>query len=91
MDGADAPVLLLSNSLGTDHAMWDPQIAGLTRHFRVLRYDQRGHGASDAPAGAYSMDRMGRDVVDLLDALGIARVQFCGLSLGGMVGQWLAP
>jgi 3-oxoadipate enol-lactonase len=87
---ADAPVLLLSNSLGTDHAMWDPQIAGLTRHFRVLRYDQRGHGASDAPAGAYSMDRMGRDVVDLLDALGIARVQFCGLSLGGMVGQWLA-
>lgn len=86
----DAPVLLLSNSLGTDHAMWDPQMAGLTQHFRVLRYDQRGHGASDAPAGAYSMDRLGRDVVELLDALGIAKAHFCGLSLGGMVGQWLA-
>ncbi|WP_068081242.1 3-oxoadipate enol-lactonase [Novosphingobium rosa] len=87
---ADAPVLLLSNSLGTDHAMWNPQIEGLTRHLRVLRYDQRGHGASDAPAGAYSMDRLGRDAVELLDALGLDRVHFCGLSLGGMVGQWLA-
>jgi 3-oxoadipate enol-lactonase len=85
----DAPVLLLSNSLGTDHAMWDPQIAGLAQHFRVLRYDQRGHGASDAPAGAYSMDRLGRDVAELLDALGIVKAHFCGLSLGGMVGQWL--
>lgn len=86
----DAPVLVLSNSLGTDWRMWDPQMAGLTRHFRVLRYDSRGHGASDAPAGAYAMDRLGRDVVELLDALGLGQVHFCGLSLGGMVGQWLA-
>jgi 3-oxoadipate enol-lactonase len=90
-DGAqDAPVLLLSNSLGTHHAMWEPQMASLTQHFRVLRYDQRGHGASDAPPGAASMDRLGRDVVELLDALGLQKVHFCGLSLGGMVGQWLA-
>ncbi|MDB5420431.1 MAG: 3-oxoadipate enol-lactonase [Brevundimonas sp.] len=85
----DAPVLLLSNSLGTDLEMWAPQIEAWTRTFRVLRYDQRGHGASDAPAGAYSMDRLGRDVVELLDALQLAKVHFCGLSLGGMVGQWL--
>lgn len=86
----DAPLLLLSNSLGTDSGMWEPQMAAWTRAFRVLRYDQRGHGASDAPAGAYSMDRLGRDAVELLDALGIGRAHFCGLSLGGMVGQWLA-
>lgn len=90
-DGPDgAPVLLLSNSLGTDHAMWEPQMEGLAQHFRVLRYDQRGHGASEAPPGAASMDRLGRDVVELLDALGLEKVHFCGLSLGGMVGQWLA-
>ena len=86
----DKPVLVLSNSLGTDHAMWDQQVAGLASHLRVLRYDQRGHGASDTPPGAYSMDRLARDVVELLDALGLDRVHFCGLSLGGMVGQWLA-
>lgn len=90
-DGApDAPVLLLSNSLGTDHGMWAPQMEGLAQHFRVLRYDQRGHGASDAPPGAASMDRLGRDVIELLDALGLRKAHFCGLSLGGMVGQWLA-
>lgn len=89
-DGPDAaPVLLLSNSLGTSLDMWTPQMEAWTRDFRVLRYDQRGHGASDAPVGAYSMDRLGRDVVELLDALGLAKVHFCGLSLGGMVGQWL--
>ena len=87
---ADAPVLLLSNSLGTSMDMWAPQLAAWTQRFRVLRYDQRGHGASYAPAGAYSLDRLGRDVVELLDALGIASVDFCGLSLGGMTGQWLA-
>lgn len=86
----DAPVLLLSNSLGTDLHMWEPQIAAFARAFRVLRYDTRGHGQSDAPAGAYSMDRLGRDVVELLDVLGVPRAHFCGLSLGGMVGQWLA-
>lgn len=90
MDGpADAPVLLLSNSLGTRLDMWAPQLAALAERFRVLRYDSRGHGRSDAPPGAYSMDRLGRDVVELLDALGLERVHFCGLSQGGMVGQWL--
>ncbi|WP_313807119.1 3-oxoadipate enol-lactonase [Sphingobium sp.] len=89
-DGPDeAPVLLLSNSLGTDMGMWAPQMAAWTQAFRVLRYDQRGHGAADAPAGGYSIDRLGRDVVELLDALKIEAVDFCGLSLGGMTGQWL--
>lgn len=86
----DAPVLLLSNSLGTDMSMWSPQMHGLTRTFRVLRYDSRGHGSSDAPDGAYSMDRLGRDVINLLDRLDLSKVHFCGLSKGGMVGQWLA-
>lgn len=85
----DAPVLLSSNSLGTDMAMWEPQMAQWTQSFRVLRYDQRGHGASGAPAGDYSLDRLGRDVIELLDALNIETVDFCGLSLGGMTGQWL--
>lgn len=85
----DAPLLILSNSLGTDMDMWKPQMAAFAARFRVLRYDQRGHGRSGAPAGAYSMDRLGRDVIELLDALDIATVDFCGLSLGGMVGQWL--
>jgi 3-oxoadipate enol-lactonase len=84
-----APVLLLSNSLGTDMAMWTPQLDAFAKHFRVLRYDSRGHGASGSPAGAYSMDRLGRDVVELLDALELETVDFCGLSKGGMVGQWL--
>ncbi|MBU2419209.1 MAG: 3-oxoadipate enol-lactonase [Alphaproteobacteria bacterium] len=89
-DGAEtAPVLLLSNSLGADLSMWEPQMAAWTKQFRVLRYDQRGHGGSDAPAGAYSLDRLGRDVLELLDTLNLGVVDFCGLSLGGMVGQWL--
>ncbi|NKF23752.1 bifunctional 3-oxoadipate enol-lactonase/4-carboxymuconolactone decarboxylase PcaDC [Solimonas marina] len=89
-DGAaDAPVLVLSNSLGTTLAMWDPQIAAFTEHFRVLRYDMRGHGDSDAPDGDYSIETLGRDVVGLLDALGLQRVHFCGLSIGGLTGQWL--
>ncbi|WP_231376761.1 3-oxoadipate enol-lactonase [Sphingomonas melonis] len=90
LDGPEAaPVLLLSNSLGTAMEMWAPQMPALARSFRVLRYDSRGHGQSDAPAGAYSMDRLGRDVIELLDALAIPKVRFCGLSKGGMVGQWL--
>ena len=60
---ADSPVLILSNSIATDHRMWDRQIAELTRPFRVLRYDMRGHGGSDASMGAYSLDRLGRDVI----------------------------
>lgn len=85
----DAPCLLLSNSLGTDMTMWTPQMAALSAGYRVLRYDSRGHGASDAPVGGYSMDRLGCDVIELLDALKIVEVEFCGLSLGGMIGQWL--
>jgi 3-oxoadipate enol-lactonase len=86
----DKPVLLLSNSIATDLHMWDAQVPALTEHFRLLRYDARGHGASDAPAGPYSLDRLGRDVVELLDALNLGRVHLLGLSLGGLVAQWLA-
>lgn len=85
----DRPVLMLSNSLGTGMAMWDAQIAAFAQSFRVLRYDTRGHGGSTASPGDYSLDRLGRDVVELLDTLGIPAVDFCGLSLGGMTGQWL--
>ena len=86
---ADNPVLVLSNSIGTTLNMWDKQIPDLSKHFRVLRYDTRGHGSSEVPRGAYSVDRLGRDVIELLDSLKISRVHFCGLSLGGIVGQWL--
>ncbi|MGP3769928.1 3-oxoadipate enol-lactonase [Streptomyces sp. SDT5-1] len=85
----DKPVLLLSNSIGTDLHMWGGQVPALTEHFRLLRYDARGHGASDAPSGPYSLDRLGRDVVELLDALDLRRVHVLGLSLGGIVAQWL--
>ena len=86
----DRPTLILSNSIGTTLHMWDLQIPQLSQHFQVVRYDFRGHGASDVPAGAYSDDRLGRDVLELMDWLGIARAHFLGLSLGGFVGQWLA-
>lgn len=85
----DAPVLVLSNSLGTTLDMWAPQMPALSRRFRVLRYDSRGHGRSGAPAGPYDIARLGRDVVALLDALEIPRARFCGLSMGGMTGMWL--
>jgi len=84
-----APALMLSNSLGTDLHMWDDQVAPFTRHFRLVRYDRRGHGRSGAPKGPYSMERFGRDVLAILDAVGVARINWCGLSMGGMVGQWL--
>ena len=84
-----APVLMLSNSLGTNLHMWDEQVAPFTRHFRLLRYDRRGHGQSDAPPGPYSMERLGRDVLAVLDGLGIAKINWCGLSMGGMDGMWL--
>ncbi|WP_324733228.1 3-oxoadipate enol-lactonase [Pseudomonas paeninsulae] len=87
---AGAPVLLLSNSLGTDLHMWDAQIVAFTQHFQVLRYDTRGHGQSLVTEGSYSIEQNGRDVLALLDALDIAKVSFCGLSMGGLVGQWLA-
>ncbi|MCO8168716.1 3-oxoadipate enol-lactonase [Pseudomonas sp. 21LCFQ02] len=87
---ANAPVLVLSNSLGTDLHMWDNQIAAFTEHFRVLRYDTRGHGRSLVTEGPYSIEQNGRDVLALLDALDIRQVYFCGLSMGGLIGQWLA-
>ena len=87
---ADAPVLMLSNSLGTDLTMWEPQMADFAGPFRVLRYDTRGHGASAVTPGPYSIERLGHDALGLLDGLGISRAHWCGLSMGGMVGMWLA-
>lgn len=87
---AGAPVLVLGSSLGTTGTMWEPQLPALHRHFRVLRYDHRGHGASPTPAGPYTIDDLGGDVLALLDTLGVERVSYAGLSLGGMVGMWLA-
>ncbi|HZP77608.1 MAG TPA: 3-oxoadipate enol-lactonase [Pseudolabrys sp.] len=86
---ASAPVLMLSNSLGTNLSMWDDQMPEWSKHFRVVRYDRRGHGTSGAPKGPYSMQRLGRDVLSVIDALGIKKINWCGLSMGGMVGQWL--
>jgi 3-oxoadipate enol-lactonase / 4-carboxymuconolactone decarboxylase len=83
------PVLILSHSIGTDHAMWAPQAPGLLPHFQVLRYDTRGHGASEASKGEYSIELLGTDVLALTDSLGIGKFAFCGLSLGGAIGQWL--
>jgi 3-oxoadipate enol-lactonase len=85
----DAPVLMLSNSLGTTHRMWDDQVKPFTEHFRLVRYDRRGHGRSGCPQGPYNMERLGRDVVAIMDALGIKKMNWCGLSMGGMVGMWL--
>lgn len=86
---AGRPVLILSPSLGTTMDLFEPQVEALGDRYSILRYDPRGHGASDVPAGGYSLDRLGRDVVELLDHLGAARAHFAGVSLGGMVGQWL--
>jgi 3-oxoadipate enol-lactonase len=83
------PVLVFSNSLGTNFSMWDAQMAELQRHFRILRYDTRGHGQSSVTRGDYTIDQLGRDVVALLDSLRLDRVHFCGLSMGGMIGIWL--
>jgi 3-oxoadipate enol-lactonase len=85
----DDPVLMLCNSLGTTLEMWEPQMATLLTQFQVLRYDVRGHGQSDVPAGPYSIEQLGQDAMALLDHLGLARVDFCGLSMGGMTGMWL--
>ncbi|WP_409278332.1 3-oxoadipate enol-lactonase [Pseudomonas defluvii] len=90
LDGPEgAPVLVLSNSLGTNLHMWDTQLPAFTAHFRVLRYDTRGHGQSLVTEGPYSIEQLGRDVLALLDALQIERAHFCGLSMGGLIGQWL--
>jgi 3-oxoadipate enol-lactonase len=84
-----APVLMLCNSLGTTLHMWDGQVAPFTQHFRLVRYDRRGHGRSDVPNGPYTMERLGRDALAVLDGLGLDQVNWCGLSMGGMIGQWL--
>lgn len=90
LDGRDdRPTIIFSHSLGVDHAQWDRQAADLLSSFRVLVYDIRGHGVSDASRGDYSIETLARDVLLVADALGIAQFAFCGLSLGGMIGQWL--
>jgi 3-oxoadipate enol-lactonase/4-carboxymuconolactone decarboxylase len=87
---AGQPVLILSHSISTDNAMWDLQADGLLPYFQVLRYDTRGHGASEATAGEYSVEMLGKDILGLADALEIPQFAFCGLSLGGAIGQWVA-
>ena len=86
----DAPVVVLSHSLACSMVMWQPQLEVLESHFRVLRYDMRGHGKSEANEGAYTLEQLAADVIGLLDALELDRVHFVGLSIGGMIGQCLA-
>jgi 3-oxoadipate enol-lactonase/4-carboxymuconolactone decarboxylase len=85
----DRPVIILSHSLGCDHGMWDAQTTDLLPHLRIVRYDTRGHGGTSTALGDYSIPQLAKDVLALADALGIRRFAFCGLSLGGMIGQWL--
>jgi 3-oxoadipate enol-lactonase len=86
---ADAPVLLFSNSLSSNLSMWDAQAEALKDTFRIIRYDSRGHGKSVANPGGYGIAQLGRDALAILDALKVEKAHFCGLSKGGMVGQWL--
>lgn len=86
---AGKPVLMLSNSLGTNLHMWDDQAVEFGKHFRLIRYDRRGHGQSAVPPGPYRFDRFGRDILAILDALNVKKTNWCGLSMGGMDGQWL--
>ncbi|WP_144632820.1 3-oxoadipate enol-lactonase [Bordetella genomosp. 13] len=91
VDGPDdAPALVLSNSLGSSADMWSQQVPAFARHFRVLRYDTRGHGRSSVPDGEYRFDRLAEDVRELMDHVGIERAHFCGLSMGGPTGMTLA-
>ncbi len=85
-----APLLVLANSLGTTFDMWQPQMTALTRHYNVLRYNQRGHGRTPLPAGELSMDVLAQDVIALLDHLNVDKADFCGISMGGLTGLWLA-
>ncbi|MEN8391387.1 3-oxoadipate enol-lactonase [Acinetobacter indicus] len=87
---ATKPALVFSNSLGTNFKMWQPQIDHFQQDFFVISYDTRGHGASSAPQGPYTLDQLGQDVVNLLDHLNIEKAAFCGISMGGLTGQWLA-
>ena len=87
IEGPDqAPTVIFSNSLGTNLHMWDEQAKHLSRKFRVVRYDQRGHGKSGAPKMPYTLERLGKDVIAILDSLKIERAHFCGLSMGGFTG-----
>jgi len=88
--GSGNPVVVLSNSLGTNLHMWDAQVPGLLKFFRVLQYDTRGHGESSVTPGPYSIEQLAKDVLGLADALKIEQFHFCGLSMGGMIGMWLA-
>ena len=91
VDGpADAPALLLSNSLGSTLAMWDDVVSRLGPRLRIVRYDTRGHGGSDVPPGPYSVAELGRDALGVLNALGIRKTAICGLSLGGITAMWIA-
>lgn len=87
---ASQPAIIFSNSLGTQFNMWQPQISFFEKKFYVICYDTRGHGASSAPQGPYSIEQLGTDVVHLLDHLNIEKASFCGISMGGLTGQWLA-
>ncbi|BFO10793.1 3-oxoadipate enol-lactonase 2 [Serratia rubidaea] len=90
LDGpADAPLLVLSNSLGTTLDLWQPQMALFSAHFRVLRYNQRGHGGTPLSAAPLTLEILGRDVIALLDRLEVERAHFCGISMGGLTGLWL--
>jgi 3-oxoadipate enol-lactonase len=86
---AHLPVLLFSNGLGTNLHMWDGQIVDFAKHFRVLRYDTRGHGKSDVTPGPYTVEQLSKDIVALLDSLNLNRIYFCGLSMGGLIGMFL--
>ena len=87
---ASQPAIIFSNSLGTQFNMWQPQISFFEKKFYVICYDTRGHGASSAPQGPYSIEQLGTDVIHLLDHLNIKKASFCGISMGGLTGQWLA-
>ncbi len=84
-----APTLVLCNSLGTDRSLWDSQIEAFAKRYRLLTCDTRGHGESDAPAGDYAIDRLGRDVLSLMDHVGMSRAHVCGISIGGLTTLWL--
>ncbi len=86
----DAPVLVLSHALGTNLTLWDQQVEALRGSFRILRFDTRGHGKSAAPRGPYTLSLLASDIVTLLDELGVSRAHFCGVSMGGLIGQYLA-
>ncbi len=91
LDGpAGAPVVVLGNSLGTSTAVWDRQVAEFRQHVRLVRFDLPGHGGSPAAAGPYTVGGLGAGVLELADSLGIGRFAYCGISLGGMIGMWLA-